>query len=59
MEEAIALSKEVGEEVGAHYAVPVFLYEKSASVPYRENLAAIRKGDVEDGRENPSTGVET
>ena len=34
MEEAIALSKEVGE-VGAHYAVPVFLYEKSASVPYR------------------------
>ena len=33
MEEAIALSKEVGEEVGAHYAVPVFLYEKSASAP--------------------------
>ena len=28
MEEAIALSKEVGEEVGARYAVPVFLYEK-------------------------------
>lgn len=27
MEEAIALSKEVGEEVGARYAVPVFLYE--------------------------------
>ena len=47
MEEAIALSKEVGEEVGAHYAVPVFLYEKSASVPYRENLAAIRKGEFE------------
>ena len=47
MEEAIALSKEVGEEVGARYAVPVFLYEKSASVPYRENLAAIRKGEFE------------
>ena len=42
MEEAIALSKEVGEEVGTRYAVPVFLYEKSASAPYRENLAAIR-----------------
>ena len=41
MEEAIALSKEVGEEVGTRYAVPVFLYEKSASAPYRENLAAI------------------
>ena len=45
MEEAIALSKEVGEEVGARYAVPVFLYEKSASASYRENLAAIRKGE--------------
>ena len=47
MEEAIALSKEVGEEVGARYAVPVFLYEKSASASYRENLAAIRKGEFE------------
>ena len=47
MEEAIALSKEVGEEVGTRYAVPVFLYEKSASAPYRENLAAIRKGEFE------------
>ena len=44
---AIALSKEVGEEVGTRYAVPVFLYEKSASAPYRENLAAIRKGEFE------------
>ncbi len=47
MEEAIALSKEVGEDVGTRYAVPVFLYEKSASAPYRENLAAIRKGEFE------------
>lgn len=47
MEEAIALSKEVAEEVGNRYSVPVFLYEKSASAPHRENLAAIRKGQFE------------
>lgn len=47
MEEAIALSKEVGEEVAKRYDLPVFLYEKSASAPHRENLAAIRKGEFE------------
>ena len=47
MEEAIALSKEVGAEVGRRYNLPVFLYEKSASAPHRENLAAVRKGEFE------------
>ena len=47
MEEAIALSKEVGEEVAKRYDLPVFLYEKSASAPHRENLAAVRKGEFE------------
>ena len=45
MEECIALSKEVGEEIGNRFKFPVFLYEKSASAPHRENLAAIRKGE--------------
>ena len=47
MEDCIALSKEVGEEVSKLYNLPVFLYEKSASAPHRENLAAIRKGEFE------------
>lgn len=47
MEEAVALSKEVAAEVAKRYNLPVFLYEKSASAPYRENLAAIRKGEFE------------
>lgn len=47
MEEAVALSKEVGEEVARRYNLPVFLYEKSASAPHRENLAAVRKGEFE------------
>lgn len=47
MEECVALSKEVGEEISKRYDFPVFLYEKSASAPHRENLAAIRKGEFE------------
>lgn len=47
VDDAIALSKEVAEEVAKKYNLPVFLYEKSASAPHRENLAAIRKGEFE------------
>ena len=47
VEEAVALSKEVGKEVAKRYNLPVFLYEKSASAPHRENLAAVRKGEFE------------
>lgn len=47
MDEAIALSKEVGEQIATLYQVPVFLYEKSAIAPHRENLAAVRKGEFE------------
>ena len=47
MEEAIELSKKVAAKVAELYNLPVFLYEKSASAPHRENLAAIRKGEFE------------
>jgi glutamate formiminotransferase / 5-formyltetrahydrofolate cyclo-ligase len=47
MEDAIELSKEVAEEVNHRYQLPVFLYEKSAAASYRENLAALRKGQFE------------
>ena len=47
MEEAIALSKEVGKIVAEKYNLPVYLYEKSASAPHRENLANVRKGQFE------------
>lgn len=47
MEEAITLSKEVAKEVANKYNLPMFLYEKAASAPYRENLATIRKGEFE------------
>ncbi|MDR1004944.1 MAG: glutamate formimidoyltransferase [Prevotellaceae bacterium] len=47
MDEAIALSREVGAEAATRYGLPVYLYEKSAAAPHRENLAAVRKGEFE------------
>ncbi len=47
MDEAIELSREVGQEIARRYLLPVFLYEKSATTPARENLATIRKGEFE------------
>ncbi|MDR1403269.1 MAG: glutamate formimidoyltransferase [Tannerellaceae bacterium] len=47
MADAVALSKEVAGEAAKRYKLPVFLYEKSASSPKRENLANIRKGEFE------------
>lgn len=47
MDEAIALSKEVAEAVAERYALPVYLYEKSATAPHRENLASVRSGGFE------------
>ncbi len=47
MEEAVALSKETAEEMSQKYGLPIFLYEKAASSPGRENLANVRKGEFE------------
>ncbi len=47
MQEAIEFSKAVAEEVADTYNLPIFLYEKSAEKPERQNLAAIRKGQFE------------
>ena len=47
MDEAITLSKEVGQAVGERFHLPVFLYEKSATATHRENLASVRKGEFE------------
>ncbi len=46
-EECIELSKEVAKRVGDELGIPVYLYEKSATKPERENLAKIRQGEYE------------
>jgi glutamate formiminotransferase len=47
MEECVELSKRLGERIGQELNIPVFLYERSATAPHRENLADIRKGEFE------------
>jgi glutamate formiminotransferase len=47
MDECVDLAKEVGERIGRELDIPVFLYEKAASRPERENLANVRKGQFE------------
>ena len=58
MEEAVALSKEVASRVAELYNLPVFLYEKSATAPHRENLASVRKGEFEGMAVSGSTAPE-
>lgn len=47
MEECVELSKKLGKRIGEELKIPVFLYERSATAPHRENLADIRKGEFE------------
>jgi len=46
-QEAVEISKDVANQVAGKYNLPIFLYEKSASRPERQNLATIRKGQFE------------
>ncbi len=47
MEECVELSKKLGKRIGEELKIPVYLYERSATAPHRENLADIRKGEFE------------
>ena len=47
MEECVELSNRVGKRIAEEADLPVFLYEKSATAPHRENLAKVRKGQFE------------
>ncbi|MBZ0178624.1 MAG: glutamate formimidoyltransferase [Melioribacteraceae bacterium] len=46
-QECIEYSKEVAKRVGEELNIPVYLYEKSAQIPERQNLAVVRKGEYE------------
>lgn len=47
VEEAIKLANETAKEAWEKYNLPIFLYEKAATNPQRENLANVRKGEFE------------
>jgi glutamate formiminotransferase/formiminotetrahydrofolate cyclodeaminase len=47
MEDCIVLARSLGERVGRDLQIPVFLYERAATRPDRENLADVRRGEFE------------
>ncbi|PKM50741.1 MAG: glutamate formimidoyltransferase [Firmicutes bacterium HGW-Firmicutes-7] len=47
MNECVQLARETGEMIANQWDIPVFLYENAASIPERQNLANVRKGQFE------------
>src|SRR5256714_3841118 len=47
MDDCIVLARSLGERVGRELQIPVFLYERAATRPDRENLADVRRGEFE------------
>src|SRR6201991_1205620 len=57
MEDCIVLARTLGEKVGTELGIPVFLYERAASTPARENLADVRRGEFEGIRDDMKAGA--
>lgn len=47
MQDCIELARRLGKRVGEELNIPVFLYEEAASIPEKQNLENIRKGQYE------------
>jgi glutamate formiminotransferase/formiminotetrahydrofolate cyclodeaminase len=47
MDDCVALARALGKRVGDELGIPVYLYERAAARPDRENLADIRRGEFE------------
>src|SRR5574341_2462177 len=47
MKDCVEIARRVGKRVGEELGIPVYLYEKAATRPDRENLANLRKGEYE------------
>ncbi|HEX7018476.1 MAG TPA: glutamate formimidoyltransferase [Gemmatimonadaceae bacterium] len=47
MEDCIVLARTLGQRVGTELDIPVYLYERAATRPDRENLADVRRGEFE------------
>ena len=58
MEHCVGLARELGARAWAELGIPVYLYERAATTPARENLADVRRGEFEglrdDIRTNPA-----
>ena len=55
MDDCMQLARQCGERMWRELSIPVYLYEKAATRPERENLAAVRKGQFEGIRDEIAT----
>lgn len=58
MDDCIALARALGERVGRELQIPVYLYERAATKPARENLADVRRGEFEGLRDEIRTNAD-
>jgi glutamate formiminotransferase/formiminotetrahydrofolate cyclodeaminase len=58
LEECVALSARVGESIASALHIPVYLYEQSARIPERRDLAHVRRGGFEVLRDEIRTNPE-
>jgi glutamate formiminotransferase/formiminotetrahydrofolate cyclodeaminase len=47
MEDCVALARTLGARAAAELGIPIYLYERAATRPDRENLADVRRGEFE------------
>ena len=55
MDDCVGLARQCGAAMWRELSIPVYLYEKAATRPERENLAAVRKGQFEGIRDEIAT----
>jgi glutamate formiminotransferase len=58
IEDCVAISKHVAEEIWKRFQIPTYLYEASAQRPERQNLENIRRGQFEGIRDEIATKPE-
>jgi len=55
IEDCVAMSRYVGEQIWKRYQIPIYLYEAAATSPERQNLENIRRGQFEGIRDDIAT----
>src|SRR5450755_196761 len=55
IEDCVAMSRHVGEQIWKRFQIPVYLYEAAATSPERQNLENIRRGQFEGIRADIAT----
>lgn len=55
MDDCVALARELGAAAATQLDIPVYLYERAATTPARENLADVRRGEFEGLRDEVRT----